>query len=44
MGIFLNYLSGLDENAASEFIDTILPFATKESCYDRQTYVYYYEY
>mmetsp|Transcript_27619 Transcript_27619/g.47289 ORF Transcript_27619/g.47289 Transcript_27619/m.47289 type:complete len:607 (-) Transcript_27619:62-1882(-) len=38
MGIFLNYLSGLDENAASEFIDTILPFATKESCYDRQTF------
>ena len=38
MGVFLRHLYTVDSDVANEFIETILPFATRNSCYDRQTF------
>ena len=31
-------MNSVDEAVASKFIETILPFSTRSSCYDRQTF------
>eukprot|EP00339_Tiarina_fusa_P026524 CAMPEP_0117008902 /NCGR_PEP_ID=MMETSP0472-20121206/8245_1 /TAXON_ID=693140 ORGANISM="Tiarina fusus, Strain LIS" /NCGR_SAMPLE_ID=MMETSP0472 /ASSEMBLY_ACC=CAM_ASM_000603 /LENGTH=610 /DNA_ID=CAMNT_0004711061 /DNA_START=14 /DNA_END=1846 /DNA_ORIENTATION=+ len=38
LGLFLSHLNSVDEGVASDFIETILPFSTRSSCYDRQTF------
>merc|ERR1712137_224450 len=39
LGVFLRHLTSLDSELADSFIQQILPFATRPSCYDRQTFV-----
>jgi len=39
LGVLLHHLDSTgDQATATEFIEMIIPFATKSSCYDRQTF------
>lgn len=38
LGVFVNHLLELNQSLGEEFIEQILPFATKASCYERQTF------